>query len=63
MQVFSLKYYYSNSFRNPRKVKVFLYVLYMEEKVLYMEEKMISIDTRTPQGIRYMWMLHNKKEN
>ena len=32
-----------------------------EGSVLYMEEKMISIDT--PQSIRYMWMLHNKKWN
>ena len=31
--------------------------------VLHKEEKMISIDTRTLQSIRYMWILHNKKGN
>ena len=52
----------SNSFRKPRKVKVLLDVLYVEViSVLYMEEKMILIDT--PQNIRYIWMLHNKKGN
>ena len=52
----------SNSFRKPPKVKVLLDVLCVEViSVLYMEEKMIVIDT--PQSIRYMWMLHNKKGN
>ena len=47
----------SNSFRNPGKVKVLLYVLCVETiLVLHMEEKMISIDTRTPQNIRDVWM-------
>ena len=53
----------SNSFRNPGKVKVFCHILCVEVvSVLRMEEKLMSIDTRTPQSISDMWMLHNNKE-
>ena len=54
----------STYFRNPGKVKALLYVLCVEAiSVLYMEEKMISIDIRTHQNSRDMWVLHNNKEN
>ena len=44
-----------NSLRNPGKVKILRYVLYVEAiSVLNMEEKMISIDIRTPQNMRDM---------
>ena len=54
----------SNSFRNHGKVKILHFVLCVKAiSVLHMEEKMISIDTRTPQTIRDMWMLHNGKDS
>ena len=38
-------------------MKVLPYLLCVETiSVLHMEEKMISIDTRTPQSIRDMWI-------
>ena len=44
-------------------MKVLLYVLCVEViSVLDMEEKMISVDTRTPQSIKDMWILHNNKK-
>ena len=43
--------------------EVLLYVLCVEAiSVLHMEEKMISIDTRTPQSVRDMWILRNDKK-
>ena len=53
---------FNDSLRNLGQVKVLLYVLCIEAiSVLHMEEKMISIDTKTPQCIRGMWILHNDK--
>ena len=54
---------FNDSLRNLGQVKVLLYVLCAEViSVLHMEEKMISIDTRTPQSKRDMWILHNDKK-
>ena len=54
---------FKDSLRNLRQVKVLLYVLCVEAiTVLCMEEKMISIDTRTPQGIKDMLILRNDKK-
>ena len=45
-------------------MKILHFVLCVKAiSVLHMEEKMISIDTRTPQTIRDMWMLHNSKDS
>ena len=53
---------FNDSLRNLGQVKVLLYVLCVEAiSVLHMEEKMISIDTKTPQSIRDMWILCNNK--
>ena len=54
---------FNDSLRNLGQVKVLLYVLCAEViSVLHMEEKMISIDTRTPQSVRDMWILRNDKK-
>ena len=54
---------FNDSLRNLGQVKVLFYVLCLEAiSVLHMEEKMISIDTRTPQSVRDMWILRNDKK-
>ena len=54
---------FNNSLKNLRQVKVLLYVLRVEAiSVLHMEEKILSIDTRTPQSVRDMWILRNHKK-
>ena len=51
---------FNGSLRNLGQVKVLLYALCVEViSVLHMEEKMMSIDIRTPQSIRDMWILRN----